>query len=105
MDSDIANSHLAEKIRTNDIYAQNMYAALCNNDFVRNEPFEILKEQVYSVSWRTAGRIIAEIRGGTEYYLDWYCSGMANNQDFVSEGTVTTEIKQDLLTINWIVLS
>jgi hypothetical protein len=53
-----------------------------------------------------AGGIVAESRGD---YMDWYCSGIFgigeadSYQGYVSEGTVTDEIRQDLFAIGWIV--
>jgi hypothetical protein len=71
--------------------------------------FPILKEELWYCSWRSSGRIVAEIRGEGDY-LSWYCSGMGwglGNGDpdgiygYVSEGAVTDEIKQDLKTLGW----
>jgi hypothetical protein len=102
------------KARMSDVYAQNLYAALCNNDFAQdNNSFAILKEQYWSCSWRSAGGIIANMlqRGD---YIDWYCSGMGGltsydpdegrNAGYVTESTVTEEIKLDLERLGWIVI-
>lgn len=75
------------------VYSQNLYAALCNNRFFYDD-----KE--WTCSWRHAGSIVSEINGGDDY-LDFYCSGMVNNNGFVSEGTVTDEIKLDLRKLGW----
>ena len=101
-----SSEYIAEKCKV-DSYAQNLYAALCNNDFMRNEMWPILKEETWGCSWRYAGGIIADIlqRGD---YLDWYCSGIMQEGQYISgyvaESVVTDEIREDLLSIGWIVL-
>ena len=46
-------------------------------------------------------------------YIDWYCSGIGNSDDgygldhrqatgYVPEGTVTEEIRADLLQLGWV---
>jgi hypothetical protein len=103
-----------DKVRKNKYYAQNLYAALCNNEFQKLDVLPILKEETWSCSWRHAGGIVSQICGEGDY-LNWYCSGI---QDFskdhedtnfypgrhVSEGTVTDEIRKDLQKLSWIVL-
>jgi hypothetical protein len=97
-----SNEHIAEKCK-NEGYAQNLYAALCNNEFMRNEMWPILKGETWHCSWRYAGGIIADIlqRGD---YMDWYCSGIGeNDKGYVPESEVTDEIREDLLSIGWLV--
>lgn len=103
------------KVRSQEYYAQNLYAALCNNDFQKLKVMPILKEQTWSCSWRAAGGVVARIIGQGDY-LDWYCSGI---QDFssdhadpgfsgggyVPEGIVSDEIRQDLQKLGWIVVN
>jgi hypothetical protein len=116
---------VTEKCQDN-IYAQQLYAALCNNEFTRNDVIPILLEKKWSCSWRHAGGIIADIQQKGDY-IDWYCSGIRGNDeditefDFntmtqeqqqyqlelkasVSEGVVTDEIQRDLLKLGWIVV-
>ena len=102
------------KVRKHDYYAQNLYAALCNNEFQKLEVIPILKEQTWSCSWRSAGGTVALIRKEGDY-MDWYCSGI---QDFssdeadprftggrhVPEGTSTDEIREDLQKLGWVPL-
>lgn len=85
---------ILEKVRNSDDYACQLYAAMCNNDFIKNDVVPILKEETWSCSWRYAGGIIADIRE-TGDYIDWYCAG--------HEGDVTDEIRDDLLKLGWIV--
>ena len=112
LEYDLRNSdYIAEKCKV-DSYAQNLYAALCNNDFMRNEMWPILKEETWGCSWRYAGGIIADILQHGDY-LDWYCSGIGDglgngdedgSKRYVAEGIVTDEIRGDLLSLGWIVL-
>lgn len=90
-----------EKVRTSDSYAQALYAALCNNDFIKNEVINILRGEVWYCSWRHAGGIIADMQQKGDY-IDWYCSGSSDN-GAIHEGVVTDEIKADLLKLGWTV--
>jgi hypothetical protein len=96
------------KARSSGVYAQNLYAALCNNEFQRNELWPILKNQTWSCTWRYAGGIIADMLGAGDY-IDWYCSGIRGEDGYinghVAEGEVTDEIRQDLLTLGWQVVN
>ena len=107
---------IVEKVKTNESYAQNLYAALCNNQFLKNEVITILKDEVWSCTWRYAGGIIADIKG-TGDYLDYYCSGIGNvsydskadelafrTKQYVPEGEITDEIKKDLFKLGWIII-
>ena len=95
------------KARSSDVYAQNLYAALCNNSFQRNEVWPLLKDQTWGCSWRHAGGIIADMLGAGDY-IDWYCSGImdlgAPDNGFVPEMVVTDEIREDLFRLGWIVV-
>lgn len=102
---------ILDKVRNSDTYAQNLYAALCNNDFVRNDVWPILSGKIYSCSWRYAGGIIADMREKGDY-IDWYCSGIGDglgngditgDKNYVGESVVTDEIKSDLLKLGWII--
>ena len=99
---------ILEKVRNSEIYAQNLYAAMCNNDFQKRDVMPILKDETWSCSWRYAGGIIADMRQEGDY-IDWYCSGIRNPKDkdgvdFVAESQVTEEIEQDLLKLGWNVI-
>ena len=100
---------ILEKAKESDTYAQNLYAAMCNVDWVRNEAWPILKDQRWSCSWRHAGGIIADMRAQGDY-IDWYCSGIGDGlgngdsdgvKKYVGEGVVTAEIKADLKKLGW----
>ena len=116
---------ILEKVRGDDVYAQNLYAAMCNNDFTKREMWPILKEQKWSCSWRHAGGIVADMKQEGDY-IDWYCSGIRNDgyQDeddqteltieqeiirkkfaaYVPESVVTDEIENDLFRLGWLVI-
>lgn len=105
----LSTDWLVEKVRSNEIYAQNLYAALCNNQFRKNEVWPILTDDNWSCSWRYAGGLVANIIGSGDY-LDWYCTGIINedtssNFGYVNEGVVTEEITEDLKKIGWFVVS
>ncbi len=122
---------ILEKVRSSDIYAQNLYAALCNNDFQKNQVIDILKDQRWSCSWRHAGGIIADMQR-TGCYMDWYCSGIKHlgetlddelqekidqgqlteeqiawveaAKQFASEGVVVDQIRDDFKVLGWLVV-
>jgi hypothetical protein len=108
---------ILEKVRSRDSYAQNLYAAMCNNGFIKLEVIPILKEEEWGVSWRYAGGIVADMLEKGDY-IDWYCSGMGGlaggwNKDeetfqewqtktgYVPEGCITEEIRIDLQSLGW----
>ena len=102
---------ICDKAKASDSYAQNLYAAMCNMQFIKLDTMPILKNQRWSCSWRHAGGIVADMRQQGDY-IDWYCSGIRNDgyQDdldsiqtpqYVSEGLVTDEIRADLNKLGW----
>jgi hypothetical protein len=109
------------KVRSSEAYSQNLYAAMCNRTFQKNEVWATLKNQTWSCSWRYAGGIIADMRVQGDY-MDWYCSGIGGvigggsesspeieaailaRKNYVPESVVTDEIQQDLFKLGWIVL-
>ena len=105
---------ICDKAKNSESYAQNIYAALCNNNFLKLEVVPILKNDTWSCSWRYSGGIVADMRGEGDY-IDWYCSGIGNSDDgygldhrqatgYVSEGIVTDEIREDFKKLGWIVV-
>ena len=111
----VTTDWILEKVRTNDAYAQNLYAAMCNNEFTKRDLWPILKEEKWSCSWRYAGGIIADMQQKGDY-IDWYCSGIRDvshdeelnklwdGRNYVSESQVTEEIESDLNRLGWIVV-
>jgi hypothetical protein len=116
---------ILEKVRGDDVYAQNLYAAMCNNDFQKNEFMPLLAGKTWSCSWRHAGGVIADMQQKGDY-IDWYCSGIRDVgfstpeedsdltteqllhkkkiQAYVSESVVTDEIRADLKRLGWDVI-
>jgi len=94
LEKDIKDCYwMVQKVRNSDEYARNLYAALCNNEFIKNDFMLALKgDDSWSCTWRYAGGVISDIRC-TGSYMDWYCSG--------NEGAVQSEIKEDLNKLGW----
>ena len=91
-------------------YAQNVYAALCNMRWQPKDVIPILKDEWWTCSWRSAGGIVADLRGSNEDYMDYYCSGIGDGlgngdedrtKGYVPEGHVTKEIQADLAGLGW----
>jgi hypothetical protein len=121
-----STSWICDKVKSDDVYAQNLYAAMCNNEFQRNDMMPILKDQKWSCSWRSAGGIVADMQEQGDY-IDWYCSGIRDTapieqsewdnltleqqqryketEAYVSESVVTDEIRSDLKKLGWLVLN
>ena len=99
---------ICDRAKSTKTYAQNLYAAMCNQDWQRNDVWPLLKGETWSCSWRYAGGIVADMREEGDY-IDWYCSGIQGEPDedwidlgHVPEGTVTDEIREDLFKLGWI---
>jgi hypothetical protein len=106
----VTTDWILEKVRTSEAYAQNLYAAMCNNGFIKLDVIPILKNEEWSCSWRYAGGIVADMREQGDY-IDWYCSGIRGDggstnseyEKFVGEGCITDEIRNDLQRLGWAV--
>lgn len=113
------------KVRASNVYAQNLYAVMCNNEFQKNDVWTRLNGTTWACSWRHAGGIVANMLGRGDY-MDWYCSGIREDarteqelqemlpeqiaryresQLYVGESHVTDEIRQDLFQLGWLVQS
>jgi hypothetical protein len=101
---------ILDKVRNSETYAQNLYSAMCNMRFQKLDVMPILKEELWSCTWRSSGGIIANMRQEGDY-IDWYCSGMGEGlgngditgtKGYVPEGFVTEEIREDLYKLGWI---
>jgi hypothetical protein len=125
MEYDLRSSkELCDKAKKYENYAQNLYAAMCNMDWQSREFWQEMKGETWSCSWRHAGGIIADMQEKGDY-IEWYCSGIKNNdipdhefqeltvekqewilqsKAYVSESVVTDEIREDLLKLGWIVI-
>jgi hypothetical protein len=102
-----SNSWICDKVKSSEVYAQNLYAAMCNNDFQKLAVVPILRDQRWGASWRSAGGIVADMREQGDY-IDWYCSGIIQDgvdpAGCVPESVVTDEIREDLKQLGWIVV-
>jgi hypothetical protein len=91
---ELANStEICEKVLHDEEYAKDLYRALSNMQWMKREVMPVLRNELWSASWRSAGAIVADLRQEGDY-LDWYCSGR--------EGTVTEEIEEDLARLGWV---
>jgi hypothetical protein len=91
------------RVRGSKTYAQNLYAAMCNNSFQKQDVWLVLKDAYWSCSWRYAGGIVAELQDRGGDYMDWSCSRIGDKADsnLVGEGTVSDEIAMDLALLGW----
>lgn len=88
-------------------FAQNFYAAMCNTEWEDSE------HNIFSLSWRSAGGFVSDIRreffAMDEDYLDYYCSGIKgdsyNDPLVLEEGIVTEEISQCMESIGLVMIS
>jgi len=87
------NFYIRDRLHDDRKYAVMLYRALINMRWQKQDVMSILSNTYWSCSWRTAGRIVADLRDRDENYLDYYCS------DF--EGYVDPEIEYDLQKIDW----
>ena len=101
------------KVRASNTYAHNLYAAMCNNAFQKQEVWLVLKDAVWSRSWRSAGGVVADLQDQGGDYMSWYCSGIGDGlgngdatgtKGYVAEGTVTDAVREDLARLGWQVL-
>ena len=105
LERDMQNSKMVLAKVQSDRYAQNLYAAMCNMQWQKREVLPVLKDELWSCTWRSSGGIVARLRSEGDY-MNWYCSGIMDPEDqlklgYVSEGVVADEIKADLATLGW----
>ena len=87
------------KCKRSTLYSQNLYAALCNNSFVKNGV-------KWSCLWRSSADLVSKLRGEGDY-LDWYCSGipvgwnLPAKDGHVGEGVLTEEVGADFGSLGW----
>jgi len=123
MEYDLRSSPwICQKAKDSKAYAQNLYAAMCNNSFQKLAVMPILKDLRWSCSWRYAGGIVADMIEHGDY-IDWYCSGIKNDltqedldkmnsqeledyeniyKKYVRESHITEEIRRDLQLLGWV---
>lgn len=101
------SEYIVEKCKNSKTYSQNVYAALCNNDFINKNG------EKYHCSWRHAGGVVADLNEQGDY-INWYCSGIGSGESdeegnaikpgYVCEGKITEEVKEDFLKLGWKIL-
>jgi len=85
----INNANIKDKCKQAPKYSQNLYAALCNNIFIKNNC-------KCSYSIKDAAIIVSSLNDGGDY--DSYNYSLS---DFIPEGYITQQIKIDLNKIGW----
>jgi hypothetical protein len=87
LESDL--SVLANRLRSDDALADELYCALCNADWVHDDGTE------WSGSWRYSAGVVAELRELGECYLDFYCSPTQ------AEGTISERVATAMAGLGW----
>lgn len=88
LDYDIQRSERIVEKMLDDTYAECMYSAMTNTEWICRDTNEN-----WTASFRSAGSIVASLRPFKEDYMDFYCCR--------EEGVVTKEIEKDLNSIGW----
>jgi hypothetical protein len=107
LEQDLFDSqYIRDKARNNDIYCQHLYATLCNNEFIKAEVLTILAAEQWSCSWRHSGGIAAGLYDGSFSgdYMRYYTASFNDDTNYISEGMVDEEIREDLKKIGWYVV-
>ena len=110
LEKDLLNSnYIREKAYRNQDYCQNLYAALCNNEWIKADVLSILAAEHWHCSWRYAGGIAAGLHNGSGWegqddYMEFYLLKDFSGSDYsrwFTEGIVTDEIREDFKRIGW----
>ena len=80
---------LAPRARDDDAFADELYCALCNADWVHDDGTE------WHGSWRYAAGVVADLRDRGECYLDFYCSPSGG------EGAISERVAEALAALGW----
>lgn len=84
---DMANSDRLRDLVRSELFAGLLYAALCNTTWRH-----VASGQIWHCSWRSAGGLVAGLRGEGDY-LDWYCWG--------HEGELDEQVLLEIQAIGW----
>lgn len=87
LERDLAASPRVVERAGSEFFATLLYAALCNTEWRHRATGER-----WSCSWRSAGGVVAHVRGEGDY-LDWYCSG--------GEGLVDEGVLAEIEALGW----
>lgn len=94
LERDLINSDaIRTLVQTDPTFAQELYAALCNTQFIHRE-MEQPDTEYWSCSWRYAGEIVSSLETNGGDYLDYYCSG--------NEGRISDRVVTHLAEIGWV---
>ncbi|MEJ7893572.1 MAG: hypothetical protein WKF94_13145 [Solirubrobacteraceae bacterium] len=80
---------LAPALRQDHGFADQLYCALCNTQWVHDDGTE------WSGSWRYTADIVAHLRGRGECYLDFYCSRSG------AEGSISGRVRDAMAALGW----
>jgi len=86
------NDTVRQSVQTDKTFAQELYSALCNTQFIHSNMANP-KTEFWSCSWRYAGNIVAGIEANGGDYMDYYCNG--------NEGQISPRIKTILASLGW----
>jgi hypothetical protein len=93
LERDLINSDIVRaKVQTDRTFANELYAALCNVQFVHRD-MDHPETDYWSCSWRYAGDIVSHIEAVGGDYMDYYCAG--------SEGTFSPRVAEVLASLGW----
>jgi hypothetical protein len=99
---------VVDRIRSEETYAQNFYAALCNNNYTPKDVWGILSNITWNCTWQQAAEIISDIRQDHNPDI-WHASGsnfkITDFAGFVEESYVTHEIESDINQLGWILVT
>lgn len=87
LERDLGASARIRALAQSDLLAALLYGALCNTQWKHTA-----SGAEWSCSWRSAGGIVAALRGEGDY-LDWYCS--------TGEGLVDEQVLAEILALGW----
>ena len=87
LERDLASSLRIMGLCRSDAFATLLYAALCNTTWRH-----AATDMDWHCSWRSAGGVLAHIRGEGDY-LDWYCNG--------GEGIVDERVLAEIEQLGW----
>jgi len=96
---------LKDKLQDYD-FAVELYCALCNTYWypisldTERFPIKYDNRYAYGITWRSAGGLVADLRGLGEDYLHFYCSGMIHD-GAPGEGRVSNRVEAELNNLGW----
>lgn len=88
----LRNDAVRKLVQTDRDFGYELYAALCNNQFVHTR-MEHPDKDYWSCTWRYAGSIVSDIASEGGDYMNYYCSGR--------EGAISPRVAEILTTMDW----